>query len=162
MHFWQLFHPLFPTVPSPHSRYNPSVFLTLIPERSSSSPVHQTWISRILCGAGGSGRGGLDGVLVTDFVGIYRELVEDTLGWSTVSDDPYEKLMLLDLEIHPRAFDSGLQRCSPGFVRSVSQRWSGTRRSVHCDGAAKGYGGCLKRYTLSRAHRSTCRWHEKH
>lgn len=90
-------------------------------------------------------------MLVTGSAEIYREPAEDTRVGRRRGNDPYEKLMLSDLEIHPRAFDGGLRCWSPGFVRSVSQRGGETRRGVHCGGAAKGYGGCLKGYTLSRA-----------
>lgn len=71
--------------------------------------MHRAQISRILCGPGGSGRGG--GWFSGNVVGNQRYIKSQAgrryVARSTASDDPYEKLMLSDLEIHPRAFDVG-------------------------------------------------------
>lgn len=130
MHFWQLFHPLrvlssfvppvgllFRLLRLPRSRSNPFVSLTPFPEQSSSDT---DLLLRLGTLGGAMALGdGFDGEAGTRLCAkIHREPDEDSKGRSTTSDDTYEKLMLSDLEIHPRAFDGRVRRWFPGFVRS--------------------------------------------
>lgn len=128
MHFWQLFHPLralsssVPLVglPSrlsrlPRSRSNPFVSLTPIPEQSPSDTdllphcVSELSAERWLPGFDGDSGSRLRAE-------IHRgEPDEDSKGRSTTSDDTYEKLMLSDSEIHPRAFHSRVRWWLPGI-----------------------------------------------
>ncbi|CAL1688870.1 unnamed protein product [Lasius platythorax] len=67
-------------------------------------------------------------------------------------DDPYEKLMLSDLEIHPRAFDG---RVRPVVPRDLCDRVAACRikcseRRIVAERGRREYCGCLKEYsTLS-------------
>lgn len=76
------------------------------------------------------------------------------VGRSTASDDPYEKLMLSDLEIHPRAFDAAdSPHVGPRDLcdRSLAARAVVVRGEVCvAAGRRRNPGGCLKGYTLSR------------
>lgn len=127
MHFWQLFHPLrvlSPPVPPvgflprllrlPRSRSNPFVSLTPIPEKSSldtdlllrcvSELSAERWLS------------GMSSMAMVES-GCARRYIGKSQTKISRVDDTYEKLMLSDLEIHPRAFDGGVRRWFPGFVR---------------------------------------------
>lgn len=134
MHFWQLFHLLrvlllLPSCRPPLSRFNPSVSLS----RLSRNGAHRIRISSpaprlgTLGGATALGdeiwRRCWNSILYLSLslrAEIHRKPIEDSKRRSTTSDDPYEKLMLSDLEIHPWAFDKRTPtgRWFPGFTRS--------------------------------------------